>query len=84
MQYAAAVGEYLSVPSGRRPVDQRSTRQRVKVEVLVSVEDRVYALDVETDDGGHELMPYRKASIHPCYRLHTLTHSRASCWQLPR
>ena len=64
MQYAAAVGEYLSVPSGRRPVDERSTRQRVKVEVFVSVEDRVHALEVEMDDGGHELMPYRKASVY--------------------
>ena len=52
------------MPSGRRPVDERSTRQRVKVEVFVSVEGRVHALDVATDEGGHELMPYRKASIH--------------------
>ena len=64
MQYAAAVREDHAVPSGERPVDERSTRQRVKVEVFVSVEDRVHALDVATDDGGHELMPYRKASVY--------------------
>ena len=64
------------MPSGRRPVDERSTRQRVKVEVFVSVEDRVHALEVEMDDGGHELMPYRKASIHPCYRNTLSTQGR--------
>ena len=30
----------------------------------MSVKDRVHALDVATDDGGHELMPYRKASVY--------------------
>ena len=50
-----------------RPVDERRARQRVEVEVFVSVEDRRHLLGVAVQDRGHELVPYWDVvGVHFC------------------